>query len=161
MGKFKTIFVCDVLEHIENDHLFIKHLYELLDDHGQIIISVPILSSEWRWDDDFYGHVRRYEIPDLIYLLGQNNLRVRQIWDFTFPFFWLIRRIYTKIIPKKIIFKDPLNNTKNSARQSAWDHGILTALFEKILWWDLLFKIQIKFKNHLVGCECVLIATKE
>lgn len=158
--KFDTIFLCDVLEHLNDDQSYIKHLSKIITENGKLIISVPILKNEWRWDDDFYGHIRRYEIPEIIQLLCRNGFNVMEIWDFTFPVFWLIRKIYTKIIPKKMILKEKHLNTKISARRSAWDYGILTAAVEKIIWWRPIFWLQDKFKNHLVGCECILIAQK-
>lgn len=160
LNKYNTIIACDIIEHLDNDNKFLEKISSLLNKDGHLIMSFPILMSEWRWDDEFYGHIRRYEIPEIIELLNNNNFKTELIWDFTFPAFWLIRRIYTKIIPKKIIITDNIEKTLKSSSRSAWDRGIFTTLFEKIIWWKPIFWMQRKFKNHLVGCECVIIAKK-
>lgn len=159
-NKYNTIIACDIIEHLENDRTFVQKVSYLLNENGHLILSFPILMSEWRWDDEFYGHIRRYEIPQIIELLNNNNFETKLIWDFTFPVFWIIRRVYTKIIPRKIIISSNKQKTINSSNNSAWDYGILTSLFEKLIWWKPIFWMQKKFKNHLVGCECVIIAEK-
>ncbi|MFW0837904.1 MAG: class I SAM-dependent methyltransferase [Candidatus Komeilibacteria bacterium] len=158
--KFSTVLACDIIEHVDDDNALMSQLSHLTVPNGKLIISTPIFMSEWRWDDEFYGHVRRYEIPKLINLLHRHNFRVLAIWDFTFPVFWLIRRIYTHLIPKKFIIPDKKSNTLKSATNNAWDYGLLTTLFTKIIYWRPIFWLQKRFRNHLAGCECVLIAQR-
>ena len=156
--KFNTLIACDIIEHIPDDKSFIKKVKQLLNDSGHLIISLPIIKNEWRWDDEFYGHLRRYEIPEIIELLHNNNFKTLDIWDFTFPIFWLIRRIYTKLIPNRVVLSDNKRRTLLSSSQNAWDYGILTTLVEKLVWWKPIFWIQKKFKHRLIGCECLIIA---
>lgn len=59
-GVFRIIFLMDVLEHIENDRAALDKVFSLLTKDGYAVISVPSNPREWRWDDDFYGHYRRY-----------------------------------------------------------------------------------------------------
>ena len=59
-GTYNTILLMDVIEHIEGDlHVFEK-VFQLLGPQGYLVISTPSNPREWRWDDDFYGHLRRY-----------------------------------------------------------------------------------------------------
>lgn len=160
-GEYKTIFLCDVLEYVVNAEELLENIKNIFNGRGTgyLVLSVPIFQEERRWDDRFYGHIKRYEIPEIITLLTRKGFEVLDIWDFTFPVFWLLRRIYTWIFPEKMIFnksREALSST--SSLQNSWDMGILTAIFERIIWWRPIFYLQSKFKKRLIGCECLLVA---
>jgi SAM-dependent methyltransferase len=161
-GKFNTIFLCDVLEHIKDDGSLIENIRKNCFAGAEgtyLVVSVPVFMREWRWDDEFYGHMRRYEIPEMVELLAKNGFKVLDIWDFTFPVFWLLRRVYTFIFPRKLTLKSSKNElSKRSSLQSSWDRGILTTMIEKMLWWKPVFYLQSKFKDRTMGCECLFIA---
>ena len=73
MGKFKTIFVCDVLEHIEDDKSEIKLAANLLSKEGRLVVLAPafqFLFSEW---DRALGHYRRYN-AEMLKSLTPHNL---------------------------------------------------------------------------------------
>lgn len=161
-GKYQTVFLCDVLEHIANDEDFLENVKKVMardKNGGHLILSVPIYRNEWRWDDRFYGHIRRYEVDELVALLNKKGFLIKDIWDFTFPVFWLLRRIYTTFLPEKLTLDQSKETlSANSSLQSSWDRGILTTIVEKAIWWRPVFYLQSKFKEHLFGCECVLVA---
>jgi SAM-dependent methyltransferase len=50
----------DVLEHIEDDALAMRRLYDLVNPNGVIVISVPALPSLYGKHDERLGHHRRY-----------------------------------------------------------------------------------------------------
>jgi len=52
----------DVLEHIKNDQQVLRKLSSLLVKGGFLVMAVPSNPDEWSWDDDFYGHFRRYNV---------------------------------------------------------------------------------------------------
>ena len=161
-GQYRTLILCDVLEHVANDeellHTIRRNTFR--DPAGShLIFSAPIFLKEWRWDDRFYGHVRRYEIEELLALLRKENFDVLDIWDFTFPLFWLLRRIYTRALPeKKVLGTTSERLSRESSLQSSWDMGALSAVFENGIWWKPVFHLQSRFKKCLKGCECVLAA---
>lgn len=156
---FNTIFAFDVIEHIDNDREFIRAIRGKIDHKGALIISVPIKPKEWRWDDNFYGHVRRYELNELFKILREAQLEVVESWDCTFPFFWLMRRVYTKLFPKKYLaHEDKTNLTMQSASQSAWDQSlVINYIVEHVIWWRPLFFIQHLFRKSTYGCERLLL----
>ena len=55
----------DVLEHIENDEVFLQDLSIKMNDGGVLLLSVPAFSSLWSSEDDIDGHFRRYTIATL------------------------------------------------------------------------------------------------
>ena len=59
-GSWNTIILWDVLEHIDDDAAALRTIERLLRPGGRLLIAVPSNPREWRGDDDFYGHFRRY-----------------------------------------------------------------------------------------------------
>jgi len=160
-AKYKTIIVCDVLEHIKKDHEILQHLSSLMNKESKIIISVPIFMKEWRWDDNFYGHIRRYEIKRLEKIINESHLKIVEIWDFTFPVFWFMRRVYTRFLKKSMtLTKKQRILTLQSASHNAWGNGKIFYLIENFPVWKIIFFLQSKFKKYLLGSECILLAEK-
>jgi len=163
-GKYSTILLCDVLEHVPDDEQLLQFAGRLLLPDGALVIAVPVYATEWRWDDEFYGHLRRYEPAQLGDLLRRNGFEVLETWDFTFPFFWLIRRVYTRVLPAKplVAHETDLERTLQSAAQSAWDYSRwLTWAAERLVWWKPLFWVQLLFRKRRYGCECVVLAVRK
>lgn len=161
-GKYKTILMFDLLEHIKDDQKFLKRIFRLLLPNGHLIIAGPSNSNEWRWDDDFYGHFRRYSEKDLITKLKKGGFRHITSYDYTYPFFWAMRRIYTSILKKK---KESAieKRTKESSLSCSWDIPILSGIIDQTSRiWSLIYPIQfIFFKNSLSkGSSMMVIAKK-
>lgn len=163
-GSFKTIFFIDVLEHIENDSAALKKISSLLSAGGHVVITVPSNPREWRWDDDAYGHHRRYSVEEIKEKLAESDLEPLVIWDFTYPVFWGMRRIYTKSKPVPDKFgKDKLVQTVASSSINAWHIPFLSDfLAQKFIFWNLVYKIQfLYFKDKVQkGHEMLILAKK-
>lgn len=163
-GAFKTILAMDVIEHLDNDTEALTKLVTLLDDQGHLVLSVPTNPKEWRWDDDFYGHVRRYSHAELTKRLHSCGFTVVEMWDFTFPVFWLMRRIYTRLKkPAKTTHDDAANRTKDSSLTNSWDIPLLSrALSGDSFVWQLTFRLQHScFRGCLNnGHEAIVLARK-
>lgn len=81
-GCFDLVLMKDILEHIEHDLQAIKEAYRVLKPDGLLILYVPYsLDEAISFEsvvkglsgysiDDKVGHVRRYDIPRLKYLLN-------------------------------------------------------------------------------------------
>lgn len=68
--QYALVIAFDVLEHIPDDASAIAKISTLLKPGGHFLFSAPVKMSEWRWDDDYYGHVRRYEQAQIDRLLN-------------------------------------------------------------------------------------------
>lgn len=163
-GTYNTIFLMDVLEHIEDDNAALEKISSLLPNDGYVVIVVPSNPKEWRWDDDFYGHHRRYTKDDIENILNKVNLKPLVTWDFTYPFFWIMRRAYTRLksTPKNME-QDKIVRTSASSSTNAWDIPILSKLLSRNnIFWKLIYKIQFAyFKNKVQkGCEIMILAKK-
>lgn len=162
-GRFKTIFLLDVIEHIKNDNEVFEKLSSLLMNNGYVFITVPSNPKEWRWDDDFYGHHRRYTVEEIKRKLSNAGLTPLLFWDITFPVFWAMRRFFTYFKPPlKSISPDKEISTKNSFMINAWEKFNISYINNLNLLWDLVYKIQfLFFKNKItLGHEMIILAKK-
>lgn len=64
-NSLPSIGLFDVLEHVENDNLFLQELYESLVPGGRIIATVPAYGFLWSDNDVYAGHFRRYVLDAL------------------------------------------------------------------------------------------------
>jgi len=162
-GAFDCIIMWDVLEHIEDDRGALRMVERLLRPGGQLLLAVPSNPREWRWDDDFYGHFRRYTVADMTERLQQAGLAPAAFWDFTFPWFWLMRRMYTRLKSGAPVAADKEASTKASATVNAWDVGPLSKLLDRsaILWYPL-HRLQFRLFRHATarGHEFFVLARK-
>jgi SAM-dependent methyltransferase len=76
-STFDLILMLDVLEHVENDNLFLNRLVsENLIDGGTVVISVPAWSFLFSSHDRHLKHFRRYTPSAVRNLLTSNGLKV-------------------------------------------------------------------------------------
>lgn len=64
-NSFQVAGIFDVIEHIEEDDLVLKEIYEALEVGGGVFLTVPRYMWLWSPCDDFVRHVRRYEPGEL------------------------------------------------------------------------------------------------
>ena len=162
-NHYSSVFLLDVLEHIHDDNEAIEKISSLLKPSGHLVIVTPSNPNEWRWDDEYYGHYRRYSLNALTVLLRRNNFSVVLYWDVTYPVYWLMRRIYTRLLSKKT-GNNISNKTKLSSLNSAWDtHGLSSSIFERIFIWDIVNKLQFRYYKGEVhkGHEILILAKKD
>lgn len=162
-GQFATILAWDVLEHIEDDREALRLLSNLTQPGGHLILSVPSNPSEWRWDDPFYGHHRRYTPEGLSEKLNDAGYDVLALWDSTFPVFWLLRRLYTRWKKAPSIEGSKTEQTKASSGVNAWNIPVLGTLLNRswVLWEPISF-LQFHLCRRQVkrGHEVFAVARK-
>ena len=61
-GSLPGIGVFDVVEHIEDDLGFLRHLWDLLEPGGMLYLTVPAYNFLWSHEDVDAGHFRRYTL---------------------------------------------------------------------------------------------------
>ncbi|MFC1800047.1 class I SAM-dependent methyltransferase [Candidatus Eisenbacteria bacterium] len=163
-GTFKTIVVMDVLEHTEDDEAALEKISSLLDRGGHVVITIPSNPGEWRWDDVFYGHRRRYVPEEFKARLVSAGLEPLVIWDFTYPAFWIMRRLYTKwkSMPADVT-QDEAARTEISSAVNAWDIPVVSWLLSGgSPFWKLVYRLQFDwFRGRLKnGFEMIVLARK-
>lgn len=162
-GQFATILVWDVLEHLEDDIEALRMLANLTQPGGHLVVSVPSNPSEWRWDDPFYGHFRRYTPADLSRKLDDAGYDIIALWDSTFPVFWILRRLYTRLKAEPSIKGSKAEQTKASSGVNAWNIPVVGPLlnYSWVLWEPLSF-LQFHLFRRMVnqGHEVFAVARK-
>ena len=138
-GTYACVILWDVLEHIDDDERALNIIERLLSPGGQLLIAVPSNPREWRWDDEFYGHFRRYTVAQLGDKLAAAGMQPQVFWDFTYPVFWAMRRLYTRLKKPMAASEDKVAATKASATVNAWEVPIVARVLDAtaILWWPV------------------------
>lgn len=130
-GEFDVIICSEVLEHIKNDELAIKSLYNKLKVGGHLIITVPHRKKYWSAIDVLDGHVRRYEKEELERKITKNGFIVCESLSWGYPLLHLY--IFLKSINGKTVRSIERKSTKSKFK------GILSTAFRLILYVDDFF----------------------
>ncbi len=160
--SFNILVMLDVLEHIPDDRLALTNAARLQGPKGSIILTVPANPDrEWRWDDDFYGHVRRYRPAELKQLLLECGYNTVEMWDISFPFFWVLRRGFTWVKRPPTLEGTAMERTEDSSGANAWDMGWISKAVSSRWLWGPALAIQSQFRHRLEwGCELIVLAQK-
>ncbi len=149
-----AIGLFDVLEHIENDRLFIEQLHELLIPSGMLYLTVPAFNSLWSLSDLTAEHYRHYDESMLVDIM-------REYFDilyFTYMFqFLLFPIIFLRTVPYKLgLVKD------RNLMKSASEHGKNNGKISKTI--SLLLTMEQKKIHHQKripwGTSCLLVSKK-
>jgi SAM-dependent methyltransferase len=160
--KFGLILLLDVIEHILDDTAVISAAAKMGNPGTYLMITVPSNPErEWRWDDDFYGHLRRYKPKEMHSLLEKYGYKIVEMWDISFPFFWLLRRGFTELKQPPDIEDKHLHRTEKSPFINAWEMGRISDFLSNPYFWKPVFMVQNKFRNHLdKGNELAVLAKR-
>jgi len=102
-GSFDCVVACEVMEHIDDDRLFLEKICANLKPGGQAILSVPARESCWTIHDELVGHLRRYEKDGLTELAISAGFTDIVVVAYGYPWInwlshlrvWLARRTLT------------------------------------------------------------------
>ena len=74
--NFDTIVCLNVLEHVADDRLALRHMYEVLQPGGRLVLLVPAFPFLYGTVDRSLDHYRRYMRSDLIAKLRQAGFKI-------------------------------------------------------------------------------------
>jgi SAM-dependent methyltransferase len=160
--EYNLILLLDVIEHIENDRATFEAAAAIQSTGSHLMLTVPSNpDQEWRWDDELYGHLRRYKPWELKSLLDSCGYQVMEMWDISFPIFWFLRRAYALIKGRPQIEGNPLQRTQQSPFTDAWEMGWISDFLSKPLIWKPAFRLQMRFRNRITkGHELAILAQR-
>ncbi|MCI0711394.1 MAG: methyltransferase domain-containing protein [Chloroflexi bacterium] len=93
--EFDVVSAFDVIEHIEDDQVVLKQMYQAVKPGGGLMISVPQHQFLWSVIDELSYHKRRYSRQNLITKVENAGFEVLQVTSFVsllLPFMWLSRQ---------------------------------------------------------------------
>lgn len=155
-NSLPAVGLFDVVEHIEEDSIFLNQIYKLIEPGGFIFITVPAFKFLWSNDDSYAGHFRRYTISDLEIKLKNSGFKIQYS---TYIFSILIFAVFLfRTLPSRLGFnKNPgdLNKNQNEHKRK---NGIIDR-FLSLIWRYELNQIK-KGKKILFGGSCFIVAKK-
>jgi SAM-dependent methyltransferase len=133
-GQFEIVIASEVLEHQQDDVCFLETLQERLMPGGLLLLTVPAHMAAWGANDDFCGHVRRYErdeLRDKLVVAGYDGI---EIYSYGVPVYNLMKPYYDRAIATKAPAGDLDERTSGSG--AMWLMSGATLLF-KVLFNDV------------------------
>lgn len=146
--KFDTVIGLDVLEHIKKDGKAISCIYDILNDGGIFLITVPALMSMWSGNDELNHHYRRYEKSELEQKISDAGFIIEKSSYYN-SFLFLPAYIVRKI-------KNICHIVSSDVSINAKDNIINRALW-KIFASEKRF---LKKRNFRIGVSLIMVARK-
>jgi 2-polyprenyl-3-methyl-5-hydroxy-6-metoxy-1,4-benzoquinol methylase len=144
--KYDLILCLDVLEHLENDSLYLELFKNALLEKGKILITVPAHPFLWSPHDVFNHHYRRYTRKSLILLIKNSGLHLESIryWNsLLFPIFLFLR-------PLSRILK----------RSGSSEFTLPPKIFRPLLYSLLAFESKSKIMGAMPGVSLIAVLNK-
>jgi SAM-dependent methyltransferase len=85
--KYDTLFLFDVLEHIDDDVAFLKAAMFHLKPGGHVVINVPARQELYSGYDKAAGHRRRYNRPEFLRLISRAGLKLENYTYWGLPLY--------------------------------------------------------------------------
>ena len=135
--KFDTVFLLNVLEHLQNDAYAIQNCKFLLKKKGTLIILVPAYSFLFSEMDKSLNHLRRYTEGKLTEIIRKENFSIEK------SFYFNAMGIGAWLFGKLMKYKSP--------------PGSHMKLYDKLI---PLGKLMDKITFHTLGLSVIVVATK-
>lgn len=150
-----NIGIFDVLEHIEDENMFLNSLFNSLEINGKLIITVPAYNFLWSDEDNHDGHFRRYNIKNISEVLIKHGFKI----DYKSYFFSVlpIPIFILRTIPTFLKIKRKYS-VETYQKENTIDNTFLMSLLKKIWEWEILF--LKKDKKIRFGGSILIVASK-
>jgi len=77
-SSFDLVCALDIIEHVDDDDGALAEVSRAARPGGAVLLSTPLHPALWTSFDEFVGHKRRYEPPDLQLKLARHGLVVER-----------------------------------------------------------------------------------
>lgn len=153
-GSMPAAGLFDVIEHIEDDLVFLKALRPSIEAGGRVYLTVPAYSFLWSDEDVSAGHYRRYTLEQIEGVLMSAGFEI-EFSSYIFRFLPL--PVYLlRTLPYKLSF----SKAEKSPDQAARDHAVAGGMKKNIL--DSLLRSEISIlsrnKSMKFGGSCLVVA---
>lgn len=151
----------EVLEHVEQDLEFLQHCVAMLKPDGLFFMSVPAYQRKWQKQDEWAGHLRRYERQELHQKLNKAGFKLERMIDYGYPLMNLLLPI-----KERYYRENSRNNSPQSQEEKTKKSGVDRHLFANRPVWPMLIfcypfiLMQKLFYNSEQGDGLIAIARK-
>jgi 2-polyprenyl-3-methyl-5-hydroxy-6-metoxy-1,4-benzoquinol methylase len=97
--RYDTILLLDVIEHVSDPAIFLRHLSDGFPNLSHLIITVPACQELWSNYDECYGHCRRYSLEMLkrtSIALGADCIWANYFFHLAYPVGWVAAHLAKK-----------------------------------------------------------------
>ncbi|MBN1926635.1 MAG: class I SAM-dependent methyltransferase [Prolixibacteraceae bacterium] len=145
----------DVIEHIEDDHLFLKNLSQAMKTNGKVILTAPSFHFLWSKADTEAGHYRRYTMKQMKKLLEDSGFRIlyaNYFFSFLLAPIFLFRTLPSLFCKRK----------QRILKSNETEHSPTSKIVKKIISFLCDSEIRrIKRGRKLFGgSSCIVVAEK-
>jgi glycosyltransferase involved in cell wall biosynthesis len=94
--RFDTVICLNVVEHLANDFVALRNIWDALEENGRAIVLVPCGPKLYGTLDKVLGHHRRYTKPQFTELAARAGFHIETIFPFNrvgSPAWWLNARL--------------------------------------------------------------------
>lgn len=158
LGVFDVALSMMVMEHVEDDALFLRRLTGLAAPGGHVVLGVPGRMDRWSIEDDQVGHVRRYERHELADRLAGAGLEDVVVWSVSVPVANLLHPLGTLLMKRASAEGSRLEKTRVSGLRRI----PLKTAFPPVFRWVLnrrvlspLFLLQRLFYSTSLGLTLI------
>jgi 2-polyprenyl-3-methyl-5-hydroxy-6-metoxy-1,4-benzoquinol methylase len=157
--EFDAVCAFDVLEHIDDDILILRNMYDALKPGGFLFITVPADMRLWTEMDTYSEHKRRYSaqgLQDKLKSAGFHVIRMSYFMSFLFP---------VLLLSRKFSFRRATMNPEESAkalRQVMMNELQPSGILNSILY--LIFSLEVPLLrsfNFPFGSSLLCVAVRE
>jgi SAM-dependent methyltransferase len=126
--RFDVVIASEVMEHWQDDVAFLQLLKDKIVDNGWLFLTVPANMNKWGRNDEFCGHIRRYERSELIEKLEITGFNDIKIFSYGVPLYNLMKPIYDLAIGSQVQ-KDDHIQEKTKKSGGMWLFNDLSPVF--------------------------------
>jgi SAM-dependent methyltransferase len=163
---FDLVLAFEVLEHLEDDAGALRQWREWLRPGGLLMLSVPARQARWNPTDDWAGHLRRYERPDLLALLAATGLTVEHHECYGFPLSNVTEtirgRVHARVLRRAGGKPAPAAGTERSGTDRGFESRLypLQASPPGVAFFRLCCWLQDRFLERELGTGYLVLARR-
>ena len=155
-GSMPAIGAFDVVEHIEDDVGFLRHLHDLLEPGGMLYLTVPAYNFLWSEADILAGHHRRYTVCALKAKLRAAGIKV------TFDTYFFRLLPLTIFLRRSLFYLLKIRSETDKPENVKRDHGKNMGVKKSMMQWILSLELNLirQGKQAAFGSSCLVAGQK-
>ena len=125
-----------VMEHVQDDTLFLKKIQKVIQPGGHILVAVPGRRDRWCFEDETVGHLRRYDREDLQKVMAQSGMDNVVVWSVAVPVANILFHVSNLLVKRSEAHKKTLSleeQTKSSGIREIPFKTVFPSFFRIIL----------------------------